>query len=490
MKSILSTCQFSHAATPHKPYLCSSVFICGLFIWSSMAGNAAARNVDLSTVPSRDTVQLTIYNAEDLTLVRETRHITFKQGVNPLQFSWVNTLIDPTSVSIRFPKAADKLELLDATYPHDKPQMLYWNIQSAVDGPAEVEISYFTSGLTWSADYTCISDPAERGMDVTAYVRVFNRSGEEYENAQVRLVVGTINLVEKIAELAQRQYNKDADKLRGDEAKSVRREAVNHFFADAVSGDAVPAASRALEKVKEIRKEGLSEYFIYTVEGTETIPNGWSKRLRSFEAADVSFRIQYRYRPVEYGDALVRMFLLKNDKESKLGDTPLPDGVVRLYRRSAHDGLSFLARQNIRYIPIGDKIELNLGPDPEVVHELIKLKTWRDNYWFHREGVNLYKPLGGATHIEVADRVVGWEDHARYVERIRNYRKAPIEVEIRRTLPGHVYFLSALTPSLYDFQTVQITAECPPGRTELPYHVRTLQGYLAKQQNVTTQPGE
>ena len=55
----------------------------------------AARNVDLSTVPSRDTVQLTIYNAEDLTLVRETRRITFKQGLNPLQFSWANTLIDP-----------------------------------------------------------------------------------------------------------------------------------------------------------------------------------------------------------------------------------------------------------------------------------------------------------------------------------------------------------------------------------------------------------
>jgi hypothetical protein len=35
--------------------------------------HAGARNVDVSTLPDRDTVQLTIYNAEDLTLVRETR---------------------------------------------------------------------------------------------------------------------------------------------------------------------------------------------------------------------------------------------------------------------------------------------------------------------------------------------------------------------------------------------------------------------------------
>ena len=60
------------------------------------AGQAVARNVDLSTVPQRDTVQLTIYNSEDLTLVRETRTVTFKKGLNPLQFSWANTLIDPS----------------------------------------------------------------------------------------------------------------------------------------------------------------------------------------------------------------------------------------------------------------------------------------------------------------------------------------------------------------------------------------------------------
>src|SRR5512147_3152855 len=155
-----------------------------------LAPTVLGRNIDLSTVPTRDTVQLTIYNAEDLTLVRETRRVTFKKGVNPLQFSWANTLIDPTSVQIRFPKDADKLELLDTTYPHDKPQMLYWNVQSTVNGEATVEITYFTSGLTWSADYICITDPDEAKMNITAFVRVFNNSGEEYENAQVRLVVG------------------------------------------------------------------------------------------------------------------------------------------------------------------------------------------------------------------------------------------------------------------------------------------------------------
>src|SRR5260221_3623684 len=175
--------------------LCAMVALSG-------SRSASARNVDLSTVPKRDTVSLTIYNSEDLTLVRETRTVTFKKGANPLQFSWANTLIDPTSVELKFLTSADKLDVLDTTYPHDKPQMLYWNVQSEIDGEAKIQITYFTSGITWSADYLLIADKDEKQLSFDGFVRVFNKSGEEYENAQVRLVVGTINLVEKIAQLA------------------------------------------------------------------------------------------------------------------------------------------------------------------------------------------------------------------------------------------------------------------------------------------------
>ena len=161
-----------------------------------------AENVDLSTVPTRNTVQLTIYNSEDLTLVRETRKVSFKPGANPLQFSWANTLIDPTSVELRFLTHGEKLTVLDTTFPHAKPQMLYWNVQSEMDGEATIEITYFTSGISWSADYIGIADPDESRLNLEGFVRVNNNSGEEYEDAQVRLVVGRINLVQKIAELA------------------------------------------------------------------------------------------------------------------------------------------------------------------------------------------------------------------------------------------------------------------------------------------------
>src|SRR5204862_413945 len=79
----------------------------------------------------------------------------------------------------------------------------------------------------------------------------------------------------------------------------------------------------------------------------------------------------------------------------KLGTTPLPDGVVRVFRDNGRGGVSYLAQQPIKYIPIGDKIELNLGADPEVVFELIKQKSWRDNIWLQLHGVDVFRRIDG-----------------------------------------------------------------------------------------------
>src|SRR6185437_14661854 len=257
------------------------------------AGPAQAENIDLSTVPDRQSVQLTIYNSEDLTLVRETRKVSFKPGVNPLQFSWAGTLIDPSSVELRFLSHADKLDVLDTTFPHDKPQMLYWNVQSEIEGEAAIEITYFTSGITWSANYLAVANRDETQLALEGFVRVSNNSGEEYEDAQVRLVVGTINLVEKIAQLAQIPMSQVKSLEKADFDGLRLRGAMMLMDAPKAGAAGVSAPAEA----KQIIKEGLSEYFIYTIDGTETIPNGWSKQLRSFEGQAVPFKIQYRYRP-------------------------------------------------------------------------------------------------------------------------------------------------------------------------------------------------
>jgi len=457
--------------------------LCGLLL----AAPLWAKNLDLATVPGRQTVQLTIYNSEDLTLVKETRRLAFKQGINPLQFSWANTLIDPTSVELHFRSHGDRLAVLDTSFPHDKPQMLYWNVRADADLEAEIEISYFTSGISWSADYVAIAEPQETQLALQGFVRVTNRSGEEYEEAQVRLVVGEINLVEKIAELAQRPVSQ-VKEMKRDEYDQLRQRVARKAMAE----EAMPAPMLAGAVMapspapKAIEKEGLGEYFIYTIEGTETIPDGWSKRLRSFQAGAVPMQVEYRYRPSEYGDLLVRLYLLKNDKASGLGITPIPDGEVRVFRQDGPKGLRYLAAQNIKYVPIGDKLELNLGKDPEVVFELVKRRVFRDNLWLRYEQGNVYKKVDDATiQVDHKASVAGWDEHQLFTQRIRNYSGRPIQVEVERAFDGDVVFKSRLNPERRDYRTLRYRVSLPAGeKAGLEYEVLTRNGYNAKQNRV------
>jgi hypothetical protein len=301
--------------------------------------------------------------------------------------------------------------------------------------------------------------------------------------------------VEKVTQLAH-GMGKELGELKSDEKKELRYKSLRDMSRldrakDGKSGawgdmsDKLDAEFVAA-KEKEVVKEGLSEYFIYTIEGTETIPNGWAKRLRSFEAGNVPIKVQYRYRPVEYGEQLVRMYIMTNDKDSTLGTTPLPDGAFRIFRDNGREGLSYLAAQPIKYIPIGDKIELNLGADPEVIFELVKLKTWRDNLWMHVGGANVFRRVDQpGVQIQVNSTVAGWDDHTQFAQRVRNYTKKPIELEIRRMLLGDIVFRSQLPAKNHDFRTVQYTATVQPGeKADLLYEVVQRQGRNAKQNRV------
>jgi len=421
-----------------------------------------AKNVDLSTVPGRTGVQLTIYNSEDITLVKETRSLTFKKGTNKLQFSWANTLIDPTSVNFRPIEHAEDIELSDTVFPGQKPQHLIWNVESKFEGEAKVEVSYFTSGLTWSMDYVSIVNADETSMRFRGYVRVFNNSGEEYENAEIRLIVGTINLVEKIAELARRRGMEPPRENTEDYRMALKT----------VTGKSMEEAEKKKEsrdKGAGIVKEGLSEYFMFSVEGTETVPNGWSKRMQAVEADDAKFEIVYRMREHQYGPRPVRFFLWRNDAEHKLGESPLPDGRVNVFRENGSDGLSFLGQQLIRYVPIKAEIEVNLGPDDLVVYETRRISTERLN--FH--------------YVPNPERVDGWDEKTVWVDTIRNYRTKPITFELRRIWAGDVEYRSATPTTPFDFQTPESRIEVGArGKVEHGVTITSHQGSNAKQSRV------
>ncbi|MBN1766478.1 MAG: DUF4139 domain-containing protein [Sedimentisphaerales bacterium] len=422
--------------------------------------------VDLVTLPTRDTVQLTIYNSADLTLARESRALTLKQGLNKLQFSWANTLIDPTSLEMLALSNADKIDIFDLTFPPRVRELGLWNIQSGVSGKVPVEISYFTSGLSWRAFYMGTLAPDEKTMRLQGYVRVSNNSGEDYENAQTRLIVGKVHILDEIAELARRQYpygrpgevgpylpaavSMEEKEMRGKGRRMMAMEAMDM---------AMPA------RPKEITKEGLSEYFLYTIEGTETILNGWSKRLPSFDTDKIPVVNLYKYELERFGESVVRFLSFKNDTEHELGQTPIPGGMLKVYRTvDAEKHLSYEGQSAFKYIPVDEDVELNLGAVTNVVLEAKLMDYSTDNYRFD------YKL-----------NVWGWDEIRTFKIEVKNTREVPVRVEIKRNFDTSYWTLKESGAygayEKVDMDTVKFTLELPArSKKQFQYILTTYHG--------------
>lgn len=390
---------------------------------------APASAIELVTLPRRDELQLTIYNSADLTLVRERRNLTLKRGWNWMQLMWVNTRIDPTSLTLEPLEQKDKVLVQQLVYPARLKQIGRWLIRSEITDNVPMEVTYLTSGIAWRAFYMGTLTPDESKMKLDGFVRVDNNSGEEYEEAQTRLVVGQVHLLEQITELSDREWAwgrhsiDDFSVINGpamwdDSSEKLNVLSLNGDMAFGLGRDGgmmggMGGFGGGLMRIKKVLKEGLSEYNLYTIEGLETIPHEWGKRLPSFKADEIPVESVYKYDPSRWGAETIQFLSFANDKEHKLGDNALPEGDMKIFRDTGDAyRLAYIGASAAKYIPVNEKVELDLGATPYVKIEPVVMDQKTDNYRFDRDG-----------------NIAGWDDIQAWKVTITNTREIPVSVE-------------------------------------------------------------
>jgi hypothetical protein len=303
-------------------------------------------------------------------------------------------------------------------------------------------------------------------MRLEGHVMVNNQSGEDYEGAQTRVVVGVVNLVDQIAALARQPYPYGSPLPVPRREMREAKSAMMRVAAEADMAVPMPAAApMAAMKPKEITKEGLSEYFLYSIEGQETIPNGWGKRLPSFQQAGIPVKNLYKYEEEKYGSSVMRFLSFKNDKKHKLGDTPIPGGLLRVFRNVSADGrLSYEGESGFKYIPVDQEVELNLGEAGNVLVEPKVMDAKTDAYQF-----------------DVHGNITGWEETREVKVEVKNTREVPVKVEIQRNFPTAYWNLERRGDSgeyeKVDKDTVKFTLNLEPrSKKEFFYTLTTRHG--------------
>jgi len=372
-------------------------------------------------------------------------------------------------------------------------------------GKIPVEIRYFTSGITWKADYVGIADQDETELGLTGYVRVFNNSGELYDNAQVRLVVGTINLVEKIVHLARRPPPGTPYGGLDPAGKGAVREALGDRVVEydrrRRSGK-LDVGGIIVDKQKDVKKQGLSEYFLFTIEGREDIKNKEPKRLVSMKVGEVPLECFYKLTDRDGGTQFTKYYRFKNkkllddegkDKElpamENLGLSPLPDGMVRLYSEYKNKDLAYVGGTATKYVPIGDRVEVNVGRDSDITivrrlkdqqitnvvarqykRRLDNTFVWYydlidyDETFVYEEEIVSGKPVVAKTELErrFAANVVLWADDAQPADWSSNEPGAYVDLhEIggrkERVDQNHVKYFLDLNPGEKRFVKYSVT---------------------------------
>jgi len=230
----------------------------------------------------------------------------------------------------------DVMEMPDGLI--SKPSLL-WELESDKEQDAQMELSYLTQGMSWTANY--VLTLGDKGFgDIQGWVTLNNQSGLTFNDAKLKLLAGDVNVVRPQG--------------RG--------------------GVAFGGARSEAKADTGFREESLFEYHLYTLQRPASVRNKETKQLSLLEGSDIPIKKQIvfdsmagynGYYPNEgevgTGDLspLVKI-KFTNDQKSHMG-MPMPAGKVRLYQRDSKGSLQFLGEDQIQHTPRDEKISLNVG---------------------------------------------------------------------------------------------------------------------------------
>lgn len=249
-------------------------------------------------------------------------------------------VINPTNIAeIRFERLP--VDLIA------KPTLV-WTLNNSGPVAQNVEASYLTGGLDWRADYVAVLSQGDSRADLNGWVTITNQSGTTYRQAELKLVAGNVNRVEK--------------------ERPVAEAARGRFLAMA----AAPAP--------QFEEEALFEYHLYTLQRPTTVRQNETKQISLLSAANLAVRKEFvlnggshYYRgfnnPGEPIKEKIGVYVeFKNSKENNLG-MPLPAGILRVYQADQSGAQQFIGENRIDHTPKDEAVRLKLGDVFDVVAE-------------------------------------------------------------------------------------------------------------------------
>lgn len=363
-----------------------------------------------STLNDQQNIAVTIYNG-DLALVKDTRHIKLKTGLNALALRDVSAQIRPETALLRSINAHGSLTLLEQNFDFDllTPEKL---LEKYVGKTVSIVKTHPTTGTETTEKATVLSanngvvlkignrietgvpgrivydDVPENLRDRPTLVTQINNKGATDQTVELSYLTGGLGWkADYVAELSPKEDSIDLSgwvtltNTSGASYKNAKLQLVAgdvnrvqqqmHPMAKAMRGDVMMAEAAA-----PMAEESLLEYHLYTLDRPTTISENQTKQVALLSATKVPARKELVLRGADYyyqssyGDLGTKMkvgvFVEFDNKEaSKLG-MPLPKGVLRVYKKDNAGNAQFVGEDHIDHTPKNEVVRLKLGESFDV----------------------------------------------------------------------------------------------------------------------------
>jgi hypothetical protein len=268
-------------------------------------------------------------------------------------------------------------------------------------GPRTVKVSYLAHGFAWSSDYVAHLNERSDAMRLAGWATLTNSTGTVFEQADVQLVAGRLNIlatevggsaaepvfpaegesdVEARARLIHEQALAEVSLLRECFATEVplqilRRELVRPTSLMFQRSVALDSLEEVMVTGSRIEREELGDYQLYRLPWRTDLAARQTKQVLFLDEPEVEierfygFRLDSLTRPLAEEVAIPNLIVrFENTAADGLGE-PLPSGVVRVFEEYAGRAV-FAGEAEVADRPVGLPVELTIGRAQNVMLEV------------------------------------------------------------------------------------------------------------------------
>ena len=392
-------------------------------VWTS-----AEPKVQVTGSAPRGDISLTIYNPQ-VTLVQEHRVLGLNTGANEYRASWAGVNVDRDSVRLEPQPGVKGITIKDAVYVRDDANSVIWHLEAKKADAYSVSVSYNVSGLSWWANHVLTVDENEKTAGLKTWANVANASGEDYQEAQIRLVMGDVRLVspmpgqESVAFPVMGALGLKA----GGAGGGGRGGGGTRGGPAGPPGAPGPVGDYAATSDEDaFGREGYAEYTFYSLERRESLDNGDTKKIELASEAAMPLKKLYVYATDMYGPNVAMLYLFDNKKEFGLG--PLPPGMLKAYRQEADGRLTLLGEDYLKYTPVGETARVYLGSARNVTVEVNQTAYRRSDEEYTKD----------------RERLLSYVEYVEYTVEVRNRKAESIEMVVRQIFPAEAELVEVI----------------------------------------------